>query len=82
MAIPEEVRIVGIDDVKYANLLSVPLTTVHQDCAGIGALAMATMLERIEHPELPVQGCECADLAGGAEIVRRVFEREFLVLSC
>jgi GntR family transcriptional regulator, arabinose operon transcriptional repressor len=55
IAIPEELRIVGIDDVKYANLLSVPLTTVHQDCAGIGALAMATMLERIEHPELPVR---------------------------
>jgi DNA-binding LacI/PurR family transcriptional regulator len=54
MVIPEEIRIVGIDDVKYANLLSVPLTTVHQDCVGIGALAMATMLERIEHPELPI----------------------------
>ncbi len=55
VAIPEEVRIVGIDDVKYASLLSVPLTTVHQDCPGIGALAMATMLERIEHPELPIR---------------------------
>ena len=55
VAIPEDVRIVGMDDVKYANLLSVPLTTVHQDCAGIGALAMATMLERIEHPELPIR---------------------------
>ncbi|MGA2807784.1 MAG: GntR family transcriptional regulator [Terracidiphilus sp.] len=53
--IPEEVRIVGMDDVKYASLLPVPLTTVHQDCAGIGAVAMATMLERLEHPELPVR---------------------------
>jgi DNA-binding LacI/PurR family transcriptional regulator len=53
--IPEEVRIVGIDDVKYAGLLPVPLTTVHQDCAGIGAAAMAAMLDRLEHPELPVR---------------------------
>ncbi len=53
--IPEEVRIVGMDDVKYASLLPVPLTTIHQDCAGIGAVAMATMLERLEHPELPVR---------------------------
>ncbi len=53
--IPEEVRIVGMDDVKYASLLPVPLTTVHQDCAGIGAVAMATMLERLEHPELPIR---------------------------
>jgi len=53
--IPEEVRIVGMDDVKYASLLPVPLTTIHQDCTGIGMVAMATMLERIEHPELPVR---------------------------
>ena len=53
--IPEEVRIVGMDDVKYASLLPVPLTTVHQDCAGIGSVAMATMLERLEHPELPIR---------------------------
>jgi DNA-binding LacI/PurR family transcriptional regulator len=53
--IPQDVRIVGMDDVKYASLLPVPLTTIHQDCAGIGTLAMATMLERLEHPELPVR---------------------------
>jgi DNA-binding LacI/PurR family transcriptional regulator len=53
--IPEEVRIVGMDDVKYASLLPVPLTTIHQDCAGIGSVAMAAMLERLEHPELPVR---------------------------
>jgi GntR family transcriptional regulator, arabinose operon transcriptional repressor len=53
--IPEDVRIVGIDDVKYASLLPVPLTTMHQNCASIGVIAMATMLERLEHPELPTR---------------------------
>lgn len=53
--IPEDVRIVGMDDVRYASLLSVPLTTIHQDCTGIGAAAMATMLQRLEHPELPIR---------------------------
>ena len=53
--IPEEVRIVGIDDVKYASLLTVPLTTMHQNCAAIGVIAMATMLERLAHPELPTR---------------------------
>jgi DNA-binding LacI/PurR family transcriptional regulator len=53
--IPEDIRIVGMDDVRYASLLPVALTTIHQDCAGIGAVAMATMLERLEHPELPVR---------------------------
>lgn len=53
--VPEEIRIVGMDDVRYASLLPVPLTTIHQDCGGIGAVAMATMLQRLEHPELPVR---------------------------
>jgi DNA-binding LacI/PurR family transcriptional regulator len=44
-----------MDDVRYASLLPVPLTTIHQDCAGIGAAAMATMLQRLEHPELPIR---------------------------
>ncbi len=51
--IPEEVRIVGVDDVRWANLLPVPLTTVRQDCTAIGMAAMAVMLSRLDHPELP-----------------------------
>jgi GntR family transcriptional regulator, arabinose operon transcriptional repressor len=53
--VPEEMRIVGIDDVKYASLLPVPLTTQHQNCADIGATAMATMLQRFENPNLPTR---------------------------
>ncbi len=53
--IPEDIRIVGMDDVRYAGLLPVALTTVHQDCAGVGMVAMATMLDRLEHPELPIR---------------------------
>lgn len=53
--IPEDVRVVGIDDVRYASLLPVPLTTMHQNCAALGATAMAAMLERLEHPELPTR---------------------------
>jgi len=53
--VPEEVRIVGMDDVKYASLLPVPLTSVHQDCAGIGMAAMTTMICRLDHPELPTR---------------------------
>lgn len=53
--IPEEIQMVGIDDVRYASLLPVPLTTMHQDCNAIGVIAMATMLERLEHPDLPMR---------------------------
>jgi hypothetical protein len=52
---PEEIRIVGIDDVKYSGLLPVPLTTQHQNCADIGAMAMVTMLQRVEKPDLPTR---------------------------
>jgi GntR family transcriptional regulator, arabinose operon transcriptional repressor len=53
--VPEEIRIVGVDDVKYASLLPVPLTTQHQNCAEIGAMAMATMLQRLEKPDQPTR---------------------------
>ena len=52
---PGKVRLAGIDDVKYASLLSVPLTTLHQPCADIGAIAISTMLERLRYPKLPAR---------------------------
>ena len=55
ISIPDEVRVVGIDDVKYAGLLPVPLTTQHQDCGDIGAAALSVMLERLTHPDLPTR---------------------------
>jgi DNA-binding LacI/PurR family transcriptional regulator len=53
--VPEEIRMAGIDDVKYASLLSVPLTTIHQPCADMGAIAVSTMLDRLAHPDLPAR---------------------------
>ncbi len=53
VSVPGEVRMAGIDDVKYASLLSVPLTTIHQPCAAIGSVAVSTMVERLNNPSLP-----------------------------
>jgi GntR family transcriptional regulator of arabinose operon len=53
--VPADVRMVGIDDVKYASLLPVPLTTQHQNCADIGAMAMVTMLQRLQNPNFPTR---------------------------
>jgi len=53
VTVPGRVRMAGIDDVKYASLLSVPLTTIHQPCADIGAMAIGAMLERVRNPKLP-----------------------------
>jgi DNA-binding LacI/PurR family transcriptional regulator len=51
--IPDDVRIAGIDDVSYAGLLPVPLTTLRQPCREIGAAAVAALRERVARPDLP-----------------------------
>ena len=55
LRIPSDVRIVGIDDVEYASLLPVPLTTVRQPCREIGEAALAAMLDRVARPDLSVR---------------------------
>ncbi len=50
--IPEDIRIVGFDDLRYASLLSVPLTTMHQPCQAIGQAAIEAMRERIQNPRM------------------------------
>jgi DNA-binding LacI/PurR family transcriptional regulator len=51
--IPHDVRLVGIDDVEYASLLPVPLTTLRQPTRQIGETSLAIMLQRIARPDLP-----------------------------
>jgi len=53
--IPEDVRLVGMDDVLYASLLPVPLTTVRQPVREIGETALRAMLERIRRPKMPAR---------------------------
>ena len=53
--VPKDVRVVGFDDVKYATLVSVPLTTIHQPCRDIAIIAFQTMMKRLAEPLLPVQ---------------------------
>lgn len=53
--IPSKIRVVGLDDVRYSNLFSVSLTTLHQPCRNIGKAAVATMAERIENREAPTR---------------------------
>jgi DNA-binding LacI/PurR family transcriptional regulator len=53
--IPADIKMVGVDDVRYANFLPTPLTTIRQDCNAIGAAAMAAMLDRIQSPNQAVR---------------------------
>jgi GntR family transcriptional regulator of arabinose operon len=50
LRVPSDLRLVGFDDVKYASILPVPLTTLRQPCMEIGAAAMRAMLARLDEP--------------------------------
>jgi DNA-binding LacI/PurR family transcriptional regulator len=53
--VPTDVRMVGIDDMEYANLLPVPLTTLRQPTRQIGDAALSAMLERVARRDLPAR---------------------------
>lgn len=53
--VPRDMRVVGFDDVKYATLVSPPLTTIHQPCREIAMIAFRTMMERLVEPSLPAR---------------------------
>jgi DNA-binding LacI/PurR family transcriptional regulator len=53
--VPEDVRLVGIDDADFAELLPVPLTTLRQPSRQIGDAALAVMLQRIARRDLPTR---------------------------
>jgi len=51
--IPGRFRVVGVDDVKYAKYLRVPLTTYRQPLEAIAKAATDLMLSRIANPQTP-----------------------------
>jgi LacI family transcriptional regulator len=55
LRIPEDLSLVGYDDVPMANYLIPRLTTVSKDNLNLGKKAFSTLLNRIQNPELPRQ---------------------------
>jgi len=53
--IPGDIKMAGVDDVRYAKFLPTPLTTIRQNCTELGAAAMSMMLSRLERPDQPVK---------------------------
>lgn len=52
LRVPEEVSIVGFDDIQAAAFLNPPLTTVRQPLHHMGDLAAKLLLKRINHKDL------------------------------
>ncbi|MEV3859393.1 LacI family DNA-binding transcriptional regulator [Streptomyces sp. NPDC050095] len=51
--VPEDVAIVGYDDIEFAAAAAVPLTSVRQPAVTMGALAAELLLEEIEAADRP-----------------------------
>lgn len=50
LAVPEEIAIVGYDDIDFAQATVVPLTSVRQPADLLGSTAFEMLLEEIENP--------------------------------
>jgi len=68
--IPNDLKIAAFDDVKYASLLTVPLTTVRQPCSDIASAAVEAMLSRVNHPSQAARSV----LLSGELVVRKSAE--------
>jgi DNA-binding LacI/PurR family transcriptional regulator len=53
--IPEEIAVVGVDDIEESARARVPLTTVRQPTARIGALAVESLIARLRGESTPVR---------------------------
>ncbi len=51
--IPQDVRVVGFDDLPTDESLPVSLTTMRQNTSALAYEAVRTMVDRIEHPDMP-----------------------------
>ncbi|AFJ48979.1 regulator for rbs operon [Shimwellia blattae DSM 4481 = NBRC 105725] len=55
LSIPEDMAIVGYDDIDLARFMTPPLTTIHQPKDELGELAVDVLIHRLTTPELPFQ---------------------------
>ena len=58
LRIPEDVSVVGFDDIPQAAHVHPPLTTVRQPLEGMGRTATRMLLEYIQDPQRPVERVE------------------------
>ncbi len=52
MRVPEEISLVGFDDIAFAAAAAVPLTSLRQPSATIGRTPLRVLLEEAADPEL------------------------------
>ncbi len=55
IAVPEQLAVIGFDDVEAAQRAQVPLTTLHIPKQELGRIAVRQLLNRISEPQVPQQ---------------------------
>lgn len=55
--VPDDVQVVGFDDVQHASLVEPTLTTVHQPCEDLARQAFRFLLDRMENAFLAPREC-------------------------
>ncbi|GHO96866.1 LacI family transcriptional regulator [Reticulibacter mediterranei] len=67
LRIPQDISLVGYDDLPMAEFMSPPLTTVRVDCQALGTFAIQRLIERAAHPDsIPIR----------VELFSRLIERQ------
>lgn len=51
LSVPDDISIIGYDDIDLAPYMIPPLTTIHQPKDELGKLAVDTLLYRMDNPE-------------------------------
>ena len=63
LSVPEDISVVGFDDIPFSGAFHPPLTTVSVPCREIGATAVRMLLERVRDPlQPPYMGLLCTNL--------------------
>ncbi len=82
LGVPGQVRVAGFDDTRFSRLLVVPLTTIHQPCREIGAMAFHTLMQRIAQPEWPPRAVLLNPTSGGKGKLRDLPGKQERFRSC
>jgi len=53
--VPEELSVVGFDDIPWASIVTPALTTINQPVGEMAAVALTLLLDRLAEPERPVR---------------------------
>lgn len=52
--VPQDVSVIGFDDIPAADYVWPPLTTIHTNAPQLGQMAIHRLVERVANPNLPV----------------------------